>query len=109
MAEIPIERKEHRNIWPWIIGIIVLLIILWLLFGRHRNDNTAATGTDTAAMMAPAGAGPATPAGGATGTGTNGTMNAAPGTAAPATGAPATGAPGTSGTTGSGTPGTTTP
>ena len=31
MADIPIERKDHKSIWPWIIGIIVLLIILWFL------------------------------------------------------------------------------
>ena len=77
MADIPIERKDHKSIWPWIIGIIVLLIILWFLFGRHRNDNTAATtGADTTMMTAPATTAPAgaVPAGSTgTTTGTTGT------------------------------------
>lgn len=70
MADIPIERKDHRSIWPWIIGIIVLLLILWFLFGRHRNGNAAmTTGADTTTMMAPAATAPGAPAGSTAGTG----------------------------------------
>jgi len=100
MADIPIERKAHRSVWPWVIGIIVLLIILWLLFGRNRGANTATTnGADTVLTTPPAtGTTPATTAPAAT----------APATTAPTTGP--TGTTGTSGTTGSpGRPQTTTP
>lgn len=82
MAEIPIQRKEGRNIWPWVIGAIVLLALLWFLFGRQRGDTTAATTTDsTATMMAPAAPGSTAVAPGA------------PATSTPAPGAPAPGAP----------------
>lgn len=83
MADIPIERKEHRSVWPWVIGIIVLLIILWLLFGRNRGTNTAAT-TNRADTVLPAQPAPGT----------------APATTAPTAGAPGTAAPGATGTTG---------
>jgi hypothetical protein len=78
MADIPIERKDHKSIWPWIIGIIVLLLILWFLFGRHRTDNAATTtGADTTMMAAPARArAGAVPAGSrGTSTGTTGTTS----------------------------------
>lgn len=104
MADIPIERKDNRSIWPWIIGIIVLLLILWFLFGRHRNDNTAATtGADTV-MTTPA---PATGAGMNAAPATTGTP-AAPGTTTPGTTTPGTTTPGST-TPGSTTPGSTTP
>lgn len=102
MADIPIERKEHRSVWPWVTGIIVLLIILWLLFGRNRGTNTATTNRPDTVMTAapPATTAPATTAPAGT-----------PGTATPGTAAPgAAGTTGTSGTSGSpGTPQTTTP
>jgi putative membrane protein len=75
MAEIPIQRKEGRNIWPILLGLLVLLALLWFLFGRNRNDGAVATtdttaaatttaangaaGTDSGAMMAGGAAGTA--------------------------------------------------
>jgi len=50
VAEIPIQRKEGRNIWPMILGLLALLAILWFLFGRNRNANTAAARADSTAV-----------------------------------------------------------
>jgi ABC-type nickel/cobalt efflux system permease component RcnA len=40
MAEINIERKE-RPIWPWIIGILVLLLLIWLIWRAASTDEIA--------------------------------------------------------------------
>jgi hypothetical protein len=37
MAEIKIEKKN--SIWPWIVGIIILAIIIYLLAFNDRNNN----------------------------------------------------------------------
>ncbi|HKH91171.1 MAG TPA: DUF4142 domain-containing protein [Gemmatimonadaceae bacterium] len=50
MAEIPIQRKEGRNIWPMLLGLLVLLAVLWFIFGRRNNDNTAAARADSTAV-----------------------------------------------------------
>ena len=50
MADIPIRRKEGRNIWPLLLGLLVLLAILWYVFGRRNNDNTAAARADSTAV-----------------------------------------------------------
>jgi putative membrane protein len=49
VAEIPIQRKPRRNIWPVLIGLLVLLAVLWYLFYRrpHANDATAARADST--------------------------------------------------------------
>lgn len=46
MAEIPITRKERRNIWPMLIGLLVLVLVLGFLFGRKRVDR-AGLASDT--------------------------------------------------------------
>jgi uncharacterized integral membrane protein len=41
MAEIIIKRKSKR-VWPWIVGILgilILAIILWLAFGNTNTTN----------------------------------------------------------------------
>lgn len=57
MAEIPIQEKRKRNIWPLIIGAIVLLLALWLLLGRKKDDDTTTPATQdstkTSLMMTP--------------------------------------------------------
>ena len=50
MAEIPIQRKEGRNIWPMLLGLLVLAAILWFIFGRRNADNTAAARADSTAV-----------------------------------------------------------
>jgi hypothetical protein len=78
MADIPIERKANRNMWPIIIGVLVLLAIIWWAMNR-RHDTTAATPTTADTVMtAPATTAPAT---------------TAPATTAPAGNAPATTTP----------------
>ena len=43
MAEINIERKERRALWPWLLGI-ALLVLLFVLM-RNRDDDTVAGDT----------------------------------------------------------------
>jgi putative membrane protein len=50
VAEIPIQRKEGRNIWPMLLGLLALLAVLWFLFGRNRNANTTAARADSTAV-----------------------------------------------------------
>ena len=50
MADIPIQRKEGRNIWPLLLGLLVLLAVLWFIFGRDNDADTAATGADSTAV-----------------------------------------------------------
>ena len=46
VAEIPIQEKRGGSKLPLIIGAIVLLLALWLIFGRADDDATPA-GADT--------------------------------------------------------------
>jgi hypothetical protein len=49
VADINVERRGP-SIWPWIIGLIVLALIIWLLTQTFRGDDrrtTPATTTDT--------------------------------------------------------------
>ena len=49
MAEIPIEKKSGLG-WLWILlGLLVLGLILWLLFGGNDNDDVEPV-TDTAVV-----------------------------------------------------------
>jgi putative membrane protein len=50
VAEIPIQRKEGRNIWPMLLGLLALLAVLWFIFGRRNNDNTATARADSTAV-----------------------------------------------------------
>ncbi|MDQ2889737.1 MAG: dynamin [Gemmatimonadota bacterium] len=69
MAEIPIQRTAGRNVWPWVIGAVIVIALLWYLFGRQTGVTTTRTTTDTTVTItpapAPAGTTPAgtTPAG----------------------------------------------
>jgi putative membrane protein len=49
VAEIPIRRKEGRNIWPLLLGLLALAALLWFIFGRDRTDDTAAARADSTA------------------------------------------------------------
>lgn len=56
MARINVERK--KNVWPWVVGLIVLLLLIWGAFELMDNDRAVYT-TDPA-VTAPATTGPAT-------------------------------------------------
>jgi ABC-type transporter Mla subunit MlaD len=49
VAEIPIRRKEGRNVWPLLLGLLVLAAVLWFVVVRHGPSTTAAVRADTAA------------------------------------------------------------
>ena len=49
MADINIERKK-TNIWPWIIGILLILALLWAFMNYRTNART--TSADTTAIRA---------------------------------------------------------
>ena len=38
MAEIRVEPKRKAPIWPWIIGILILLGLIWLLVEAFDDD-----------------------------------------------------------------------
>ena len=45
MAEIRVERKERRNILPWILGLLLLALVVWgLAEMADRNDQPADEG-----------------------------------------------------------------
>lgn len=67
MADINVERKGP-SIWPWIIGLIVLALLIWLLTELFSDDtDTAAVVTDPVATEPMATAPPMDPAMGAPG------------------------------------------
>jgi hypothetical protein len=57
MAEINVVEKK-TNIWPWIIGLLLLLLLLWGLVEMMDNDDDvrqipAETGISEPATTAP--------------------------------------------------------
>lgn len=52
MAEIPVQRKSGLPWWIWPLAILGLLGLLWLAFGRDRDDDreTRANATPTPAL-----------------------------------------------------------
>jgi hypothetical protein len=43
MADIPIEKRKKRTIWPWILGIVVVGLLIWMLADNNVvvEDGTA--------------------------------------------------------------------
>lgn len=39
MAEIKVEKKNKAPVWPWIIGILILLGLIWLLINAFGDEN----------------------------------------------------------------------
>ena len=54
MADINLEKKGRSGIWGWVIALIILLIILWAIFGnRSQPARTSSAGSsDTAVSVA---------------------------------------------------------
>ena len=38
MANIEIERKSGMGVWPWVIGLIVAALLVWVLVGSFGDD-----------------------------------------------------------------------
>jgi len=64
MAEIPIQQKHQRTAWPWLLGLLALVLLTWLFSRReHRSasvhrDTTVSGGAisspaDTSTMPRP--------------------------------------------------------
>lgn len=39
MAEIRVERKERRNILPWILGLLLLVLVIWGVAQMSGRDD----------------------------------------------------------------------
>lgn len=46
MADINVERKQ-RSIWPWIVGLLVLALLIWLLASMFNGGDDAGVGDET--------------------------------------------------------------
>ena len=53
MADINVERKQ-RSIMPWILGLLVLALLIWLLASMFNRDDEATTTGDETTVEAPA-------------------------------------------------------
>jgi len=53
MADINVERKK-KHIWPWILGLLALLLVIWAMSRMNDNDTTAAYDAPSTAATAPA-------------------------------------------------------
>ena len=49
MADIDVVKKR-TSVWPWIIGIILLVIVLWLIVSM-MNGGTGTTGTAPVSLL----------------------------------------------------------
>lgn len=57
MAEINVERRGPR-VWPWIVGIIILLVVIWII--TETLDRNGETQRETIEVV-PAPVGPGQP------------------------------------------------
>lgn len=53
MADINVERKQ-RSIWPWILGLLVLALLIWLLASMFNRDDDETVVVDETTVEAPA-------------------------------------------------------
>jgi hypothetical protein len=53
MADINVERKQ-RSIWPWIVGLLVLALLIWLLASMFNRDDDDEVVVDETTVEAPA-------------------------------------------------------
>lgn len=38
MAELNVERRK-RHVWPWILGLLALVLIIWAIAATNNRDN----------------------------------------------------------------------
>jgi len=48
MTEINIERKEKRAMWPWLLGVLLLVLLFALMRNRGSDDTAVDTRADSA-------------------------------------------------------------
>jgi hypothetical protein len=48
-AELPVQPKR-RNIWPWVVALLILVLLPFLFLRRDRGNDTAAV-PDTGALV----------------------------------------------------------
>jgi hypothetical protein len=52
MADINLEKKGRSGVWGWVIALIILLIILWAIFGNRSEPARTTSGIDSHATVA---------------------------------------------------------
>lgn len=52
MADINLEKKGRSGVWGWVIALIILLIILWAIFGNRSQPARTTSSIDTHATVA---------------------------------------------------------
>jgi hypothetical protein len=40
VAEIRVERKQHMNLLPWLLGLVLLALLIWGLVEAMKRDET---------------------------------------------------------------------
>ncbi len=61
MAELHVQRKE-TNVWPWIIGALLVAGVLWFVFMRaDTRDVTNSTTADSVYQTQPVTGAPVSP------------------------------------------------
>ena len=50
MAEIRVEKKERRNLLPWILGLLLLALVLWGISEMMGDDDDAVEDTGASAV-----------------------------------------------------------
>lgn len=46
MAEIKIEKKNN-NFWPWLLGLILVIALIWFISTSGRDDAERQSGPQT--------------------------------------------------------------
>jgi hypothetical protein len=52
MADINLEKKGRSGVWGWVIALIILLIILWAIFGNRSEPARTTSSIDARTTMA---------------------------------------------------------
>jgi hypothetical protein len=50
MADIDIQKKTGPGIWPWIVGLLLLVLVIWGVAQFMGNDDDTGLATDTTAV-----------------------------------------------------------
>lgn len=61
MADINLEKKGRSGIWGWVIALIILLIILWAIFGNRSEPARTTSSIDANTTVASIATGHALP------------------------------------------------